>query len=80
MSTIASVAGSAETETGPNGPGVSPFGQGTPGVSEAPRAQAGAQRRSLLVPALVAVMVALIGRVFLFVSADFNSSKETHPW
>ncbi|WP_419837059.1 hypothetical protein [Candidatus Poriferisodalis sp.] len=56
----------AETETGPNGPGVSPYGQGVPGVSEVPRAEAGAQRRSLLVPAL-------IGGVFVFAAVGFST-------
>ncbi len=75
MSTIASVTGSAETETetGPNRPGASPSEQGVPGVSKAPLAEAGAERRSLLVPALVAVIVALIGGVFVFAAVGFNT-------
>ena len=79
MGTVACVAGDAEAGAGPGRPAVPPSGEGVSAVSEAPgavRAGFGVERRSPLVPVLVAVVVALIGGVFVFAAAGFNALRD----
>ncbi|WP_419837094.1 hypothetical protein [Candidatus Poriferisodalis sp.] len=73
------MAGDAGTGAGSGRPAVSPSGGGVSAVAETPgavSAGAGVERRSPLVPVLVAVTVALIGGVFVFASAGFNALRD----